>query len=77
MKTNAISRINPEAVRAKLDDFGTDGTFRNDGTLVRGEMGTITKDELAYRIWRQSQDTRIKEPELRKIWALKTPRSNL
>lgn len=68
MVVQAISRIDASKVRVRFDDLGTDGTFANDGTIISGTMGAITRDELAYRIWRQQQDIKLKEPALRKMW---------
>ncbi len=68
MATNAISRQG-DRVYARLDDTGTDGVFLLDGTVVRGTLGTLPQEELAYFIWRQQQDIKLKEPELRRMWA--------
>ena len=56
-----------KTVSARLDDFGCDGVFLYDGTVVRGTLGSLPKEEMAYRIWRQTIDE-VKEPELRKMW---------
>jgi hypothetical protein len=67
--TMAISRHpSGDRVSAKLDDFGTDGVFALDGSVIHGTRGTISQDELAYRIWRQVQDPSIKESVLRTLW---------
>lgn len=67
--TMAISRHSDgKMVSAKLDDFGCEGVFLYDGTVIRGTLGTLPKEEMAYRIWRQMQDPKIKEPQLRAMW---------
>jgi hypothetical protein len=69
-KINAISKFpDSDLVRAQLDDYGCDGTFRPDGSVVSGTLGTMPQDEMAYRIWAQYQDWKIKEPQLRAMWA--------
>lgn len=49
-----------------MDDFGLDGTFRIDGSVVFGSLGTLPQKELAYRIWFQTHN--LDETEARKIW---------
>lgn len=68
--TNAISRCQDgKTVFAKMDRFGCDGVFLYDGTVIRGTLGTCSKDEFAYLVWAQMQDIKLKEPALRKMWA--------
>lgn len=67
--TMAISRHNDgKTVSAKLDDFGCDGVFLMDGTVVRGTLGSLPQDELAFRIWAQMQDIKLKDAQLREMW---------
>lgn len=65
----AIARYDDVSVYARLDEFGCDGHFKRDGSVIRGTLGTLPQDELAFRIWAQTQPPQYKEKQLREMWA--------
>jgi hypothetical protein len=73
MTTNAISRISETEVRAKLDDYGTDGKFTYNGDVIYGTLGTISKDEFAFRVWRQTTSVKWSDSRCRKEWNILNP----
>ena len=67
--TMAISRHQDRrTVSAKLDDFGTDGEFLYDGTVIRGKLGSISPEDLAFKIWFQMQNIKWSEKKGRQEW---------
>jgi hypothetical protein len=72
MATNAISRWGDgKTVSARLDEFQCDGVFLYDGTVVRGTLGSMPKEEMAFRIWAQMQDIKLSDKQLREMWKKK------
>lgn len=68
--TMAISRYDDgKSVSAKLDDFGCEGVFLYDGTVVRGTLGTLPKEEMAFKIWFQTCNPKWSESKARKEYA--------
>lgn len=71
---NAISRhADNKHVSAKLDDFGTEGVFLYDGTVIRGTLGRCDKNEFAFRVWNQMQDVRKSDKRCREEWNAANP----
>lgn len=69
MATNAISRSSDGIhVHAKLDDYGADGVFLHDGTVVRGTLGSCPKNLFAFKVWSQIQDDNLTLVQRKKKW---------
>jgi len=51
-----------------VTDGGVQGVFSSSGERIRGEDIGETRDEIAYRIWAQKQNPKIKQPQLRQMW---------
>ncbi len=74
MITNAISRHGDGIhVSAKLDEFGTDGTFLYDGTVVRGTLGTCPRNLLAFKVWFQMEDIKLSLAKGKAKWNALNP----
>jgi hypothetical protein len=67
--TNAIScHSDGIHVSAKLDDYGTNGTFLLDGTVVHGTLGTCPQNLFAFKVWFQLQDTKLSISQSKLQW---------
>lgn len=64
----AICRVE-DVISARDADSGAEGRFSaTTGERLSGTLD-LPPDEVLYRAWAQTQSPRIKEPQLRAMWA--------